>query len=39
MKTPDSLPRIMCVCEYNFVFYRKVHIVIVFIKVSKDLSL
>ena len=43
MKTPDSLPRIMCkcvcVCVYNFVFYRKVHIAIIFIKVSKDISL
>ena len=45
MKTPESLPRIMCVyvyvcvCVYNFVFYRKVHIAIIFIKVSKDLSL
>ena len=41
MKTPESCPRIMCVCVcvYNFVFYRKVHIAIIFIKVSKDLSL
>ena len=29
----------MCVCVYNFVFYRKVHIAITFIKVSKDISL